>query len=369
MDSPHDLIEAWWPKDGPAFATRANERLAQRAAESGALLGSNLPIPNLHHDAPDMIVDVTTDIEAAEPPDVETWDGISDALDPIRNLLTGTNPLIDPARYDTYRHTQRVVARVSPLHTDTPWVFFAIAGTAHGAPRWLLLHDHPVTAVIELDTITQQLRQRLTAAVTPRAFDDTADAWLTYYLDHAASIEHQLLPRRLQRALKQMTELATHWADTDPDVNISQRWRTIAALADTSPSGHAPDLYVVAQTWCELVAPILDTHRHTQRRNHYTRLHMINPQLRTHPLDLDHVEAAFAGLRTDNAPLTGASPPASSAYRTNHHPETDPAQSLGTVRGSACASRHANSLEREPPWSRPFRKNERRGCPVQRGQS
>jgi len=303
MDSPHDLIEAWWPKDGPAFATRANERLAQRAAESGALLGSNLPIPNLHHDAPDMIVDVTADIEAAEAPGVETWDGISDALDPIRNLVTGTNPLIDPARYDTYRHTQRVVARVSPLHTDTPWVFFAIAGTAHGAPRWLLLQDHPVTGVIELDTITQQLRQRLTAAVTPRVFDDTADAWLTYYLDHAASIEHQLLPRRLQRALKQMTELAIHWADTDADVNISQRWRTIAALADTSPSGHAPDLYVVAQTWCELVAPILDAHRHTQRRNHYTRLHMINPTLRTHPLDIDHVEAAFAGLRTDNAPL------------------------------------------------------------------
>jgi len=303
MDSPHDLIEAWWPKDGAAFATRANERLAERAAESGALLGSNLPIPNLRHDTVDTIVDVAADIEAAEQPDVETWDGISDALDPIRNLVTGPTPLIDTARYDTYRNTERVVARVSPIRTDTPWVFFAIAGTAHGAPRWLLLHGHPVKAVIELDTITHQLRQRLTPDVTPRTFDGTADAWLAFYLDHAASIEHQLLPRRLQRALKQMTELAAHWADTEPDVTTSQRWRTIVGLANTSPSEHAPDLYVVAQTWCELVAPILDQHRHTQRRNHYMRLHMINPHLRTHPLDLDHVEAAFAGLRTDNAPL------------------------------------------------------------------
>ena len=43
MDSRYDTIEAWWPGDGEAFATRANQLLAERAAESNSLLGSNLP--------------------------------------------------------------------------------------------------------------------------------------------------------------------------------------------------------------------------------------------------------------------------------------------------------------------------------------
>src|SRR5450756_2919631 len=46
MDSVYDRIEVWWPNDGPAFATHANELLVARNAESSALLGSNLPIPD-----------------------------------------------------------------------------------------------------------------------------------------------------------------------------------------------------------------------------------------------------------------------------------------------------------------------------------
>src|SRR5215210_1679480 len=45
MDSPHDRIEAWWPDDGPAFTTAANDLLAERTAASDALLGANLSIP------------------------------------------------------------------------------------------------------------------------------------------------------------------------------------------------------------------------------------------------------------------------------------------------------------------------------------
>ena len=46
MDSPYDQIHSWWPDDGPAFATHANELLADRNAESAALLGSNLIVPD-----------------------------------------------------------------------------------------------------------------------------------------------------------------------------------------------------------------------------------------------------------------------------------------------------------------------------------
>jgi superfamily II DNA/RNA helicase len=52
MDSPHEIIEAWWPDDSTAFATRANELLIARNDESASLLGSNLPIPSSERPAP-----------------------------------------------------------------------------------------------------------------------------------------------------------------------------------------------------------------------------------------------------------------------------------------------------------------------------
>src|SRR4051795_11105770 len=59
MDSPHERIEAWWPDDGPEFATRSNEVLIRRTEESAELLGSNLPMPSiLRSHVPDKTVDV-----------------------------------------------------------------------------------------------------------------------------------------------------------------------------------------------------------------------------------------------------------------------------------------------------------------------
>ncbi len=88
MDSPHDQIEVWWPNDGPAFATRANEHLARRAADSDELLGSNMPVPPeiLGKAAP---VDVREEIAEAERIRLTDWDGIGDVLDPVRRLVEG----------------------------------------------------------------------------------------------------------------------------------------------------------------------------------------------------------------------------------------------------------------------------------------
>ncbi|MFI0469193.1 SNF2-related protein [Saccharopolyspora sp. 5N102] len=61
MDSPHDFIEVWWPDDGEAFATRANELIAHRARENAQLLGSNLDIPEF--DGTDRVISVHEHIE------------------------------------------------------------------------------------------------------------------------------------------------------------------------------------------------------------------------------------------------------------------------------------------------------------------
>ena len=131
----------------------ANELLAQRAAESSALLGSNLPIPNLDHDATDMIVDVDAHIDQPSAPDAETWDGISDALDPIRSLVTGPDALIDAATYDTYRTTtHRVVSHVSPRALQHAVGVLRRCGNRPRRPPMAAARSPPPHAVFDLDT-------------------------------------------------------------------------------------------------------------------------------------------------------------------------------------------------------------------------
>ncbi|MGI8808724.1 MAG: helicase-related protein [Acidimicrobiales bacterium] len=134
MDSPHDAIEACWPKDGPAFATRADELFAQRAAESEQLLGSNLRIPVLVTGGD--IVDVEERIAEAEAPGAESWDGIRDALEPVRSLVGGERALVAPRLYDELRQVARSRV-VSVVEAATPWAFLAVAATVNGPPRWL----------------------------------------------------------------------------------------------------------------------------------------------------------------------------------------------------------------------------------------
>src|SRR3546814_17086495 len=110
---PHDAIEVWWPDDGRAFATRANELLAQRAAESNALLGANVVLPQaLRGDT----VDLDTHIATVEERSADEWDGIRDAPDPVRQLEAASVPLLPRGTYARPRTRDRR----TPPHPTLP---------------------------------------------------------------------------------------------------------------------------------------------------------------------------------------------------------------------------------------------------------
>ncbi len=98
MDSPHEAVEAWWPRDGKAFGTRAYETLVRRVTESQTYLGKNLELPNLDTalvDAP--VVPVEEQIEEFEALAAKEYDGIQDALEPVRQF-DRRGPTPDPPR-------------------------------------------------------------------------------------------------------------------------------------------------------------------------------------------------------------------------------------------------------------------------------
>ena len=182
MDSPHDSIAAWWPADGPAFATRARERFVERLEESGALLGRNLPVPDLGTGSlPALDDDATVDPhqvheeveEALAAPD----DGIDDALEPVRHLVHGPDALVARGDYLAHRTTRhRVLARVAPVASTRPWAFLSVRTSLHGAPRWMLVDPaSSPTCETDLRLVVDRLRQALAGDPEDRPVDGRAE--------------------------------------------------------------------------------------------------------------------------------------------------------------------------------------------------
>ena len=302
MDSPYDEIEAWWPRDSEEFATRANELLTARNAESASLLGSNLPIPNLGHDLDlDVPVDVEVVAEGLETLREQPWDGIRDALDPVRQLISGPRALISAGVYAAHRtESRRVLARVSPVQTSTPWAFFAVRAHAHGAPRWILLEGKAGRAVQGLEDVTTRLRALLVEDPQSRSFDEACERWLTHFLASAAKAEAQLIPRRLQRALLQMHTNCRRWAHAARianDYNQADRWEAIARLAAPGDDDNRVDLYQVAERWLQLVHHLREPARKLRRHSRYSKISDIDPLLQSDPLRLSDVEARLDQLQ------------------------------------------------------------------------
>ncbi len=294
MDSPHNRIEIWWPQDGPAFATHADELLRGRNLESSDLLGSNLPIP--HPGA----TQVVGPADFAPDEDVAPWDGLRDALDPVRRLVHGPHALVPSRDYEEHRVNRvRVAARVSLVHSDTPWAFFAVAGGRHGAPRWLLL-EAAKDPLADLHVVTERLRELLGTDPPSSNLDEPAAVWLERFLRVGERAETQLLPRRDQRALTQLRECCTVWADgatAAGNYEVAERWRAVRHLVEPVENGEqSADLHQVAAIWWDLTRPHREAFRQRNRRRRYTTLSDIDGTLKNHSLPVDDVEHALREL-------------------------------------------------------------------------
>jgi superfamily II DNA or RNA helicase len=256
MDSPHPSIEVWWPNDGVSFATRAYERL--------------LP-----------------------------WDGIRDALDPVRQLIFGNDPLISENVYSEWREsTHRVLSRVAPVTSARPWAFFAVSAASHGAPRWILIESDGAPRVItDLNEIADRLRVLLGENPESRPLDQAASEVLGRFLRIASKAERQLLPRRMLRALEQMSRVLKQWARQAQGVGDETRatqWMEIERLV--SDGEVQVDPHLVAEGWLGLVAPVFEEQREESRHARYIQLKDIQTRLIRSPLSYERVVDAFVDL-------------------------------------------------------------------------
>jgi hypothetical protein len=295
MDSPYDRIEAWWPHEGGAFAIRSDELLHARAEESASLLGANLPIPTKGGGQEISVADHAEHLETQR---AVAWDGIQDALAPVRDFITGSRALVPPGVFATYAKLEnRVIAHVSPVTSQSPWAFIAVSSRLGGAPRWMLLEGREPQITVRLDAVAERLRHHLMDDPPPRTHDAASQDWLDRFLSAAERSENDLLPRRMQRALDQMNRVTLAWSEDafrQGAYDVAERWGRLRALANPGPDDERADPHEVAERWLQLVRPLLDDVRRT-RHARYTRLRDIDKRLVSDPLELHAVETAFSG--------------------------------------------------------------------------
>jgi hypothetical protein len=256
MDSPHETIDVYWPRDAQEFALRSDERFIERYETVEQLLGSNLPLPDAMSTRTSRVVDPEEMVREAEAQEVE-WDGIQDAFSPVRALVEGDESLVEPGIARAYKGvSNRVLSRVSVVRSSERWAFVCIAGSAEHAPRWIYVaaDGHLTTP---LDDIAKSLRARLSAASESGALDAPAAAWLIEALRAVERGFVSLLPRRKRVALQELAIVVRRYSESasaEGAHELGEDLRRLARLVETREE--AVDWDAVADTWLELVRPV-----------------------------------------------------------------------------------------------------------------
>ncbi len=285
MDSLHQAIHIYWPDDSEEFALSNDEVFFGRHILNAKIFGSNMDLPPelLANPVPTRIVkptDINDQVEQILSGEVSSGTlAIYDAFQPVRMLVQGEDPLIDPAKYLQMRgQTANVISSVSLVKSKSSWAFFAIKGSLLGAPRWVYMPSVESKPETNLDIISIALRQQLGTKPEQYAMDKTAVLLLKQFLDHVRQTESLLLPRKKQRALEEFDIILGKYELEARKLVDSERLSVIQAIRsltksnstiapDSQEDSYTFDLTSVADAWIDLIRPVWNDHLQNTRRN------------------------------------------------------------------------------------------------------
>jgi len=306
MNSPHQQIEVWWPLDSESFSLKADRKFFLRYNEVKEILGSNLPLPEnlipeeLQVDAPSTAEEMIQQLSELEKRG-QTWDGLRDAFQPVRELVDPETGLVASEVYADVRHSKaRVVSTVSLVRSRHPWAFMAIAGAEHGAPKWVLLERLHGRLLTHLEDVAAKLRELLTDDPEDRPMDKKASQLIAQFLNHVLESEVSLLPRKKQRALEEMKQVLGHYLKQAEQAGDHDRREVLkAALGLLDIPAHEqerPDLDAVAEAWLDLIRDTWYAKLTQRRRFKPLRLRDIRRELKTHPIPAERILKAFSAI-------------------------------------------------------------------------
>ena len=306
MNSPHKSIEVWWPKDSDAFSLKSDRKFFQRYTEVKEILGSNLDLPEgllpeeIQDQGPSTVEGMIQQLETLER-EGQSWDGLHDAFQPVRGLVDSETGLVPADVYQSVRHSNaRVVSTVSLVRSQKPWAFLAIAGAEHGAPKWIFLDSLNAVPVTDLESISLKLRKLLRVSSESCPMDKHASELIEKFLNRMLQTETVLLPRKKQRALAEMELILKNYltqAEGEGDKPRIEVLKQALSLLDIPPhEEERPDLDAVAEAWLDLIRDVWYAKLVTRRRFKPLRLKDIRKDLRSKPISINKMVAAFSTI-------------------------------------------------------------------------
>ena len=202
MDSLHEEIEIYWPKDSEEFSLKADKRLVQTNAWVDQIYGSNFNVPEelreRHFESVDDISGMIQEYKEFIDKD-ETWKGLTDSFKPIIELKEGGFALIDDETYQAFKGVRASVkTRVSFLESDKEWCFIALRGEKNRSPKWFFIEDLD-NIYTEFPDVCDQLRKHINKKPSSLKWNDVV---LKKYISYLKEKERDLLPPKKKRALE-----------------------------------------------------------------------------------------------------------------------------------------------------------------------
>jgi hypothetical protein len=256
------------------------------------VLGANMPIPeeflkDYHEEVIDahQMINIYQDQEQVEE---QTWDGIQDAFQPVRELVSGPTALIKKQEYEELKKAQaRILSTVSCLHAKEYWGFFTLAGSEYRAPRWLFV-DEKLHVESELPAVCSSLRSML-QEVEPAGWHEEADVFLRKALKVIGRHEKEMLPNKKKRALRQMDTVLRAYLGKEAE-NTRRKSALLDLLEVVEDRDNRFDQYQFTQKWLEMIKPYFIYKQEESPQKNVVRIHQLNEYLIDNPLSLAQLE-------------------------------------------------------------------------------
>jgi len=300
MDSLHEAIDIYWPKDSEEFSLKADRRLVETNAWVDQIYGSNFNVPEelreRHFESVDDISSIIQEYKDFIDKD-ESWKGLTDSFQPIVELKEGDNPLVREETYEIYKDVHASVrTRVSFVGDDKNWCFIALRGEKNRSPKWYFI-DNENAIHTEFSDVCVQLRKHIKKESKKLKWND---AVLKNYITYFKQKERALLPPKKKRALD-VAEYVLERNLKRPDIESTTRTIIKAHMKLLKPSNQvAVDYELLADEWITVLQPILNEKREKLKRKR-TVINLSN--LKGDYKKIDFRAEVFSTM-LENAPIT-----------------------------------------------------------------
>jgi SNF2 family DNA or RNA helicase len=300
MDSLHEEIEIYWPKDSEVFSLKADRRLVQTNELVQQIYGTNFNVPEelkekLFENV-ESVLEIIEEYKDFVDKD-DSWSGVTDSFQPIIELKEGKGPLIDKETYENYKGVESSVrTRVSFLESDKDWCFIALRGEKGRSPKWYFI-DGENNIQTEFPGVCKQLRKHIQKKSTEVKWSDQA---LNKYVSLFKEKEIELLPYKKRRAIEVARFILEKNAKRK-DISLQAKEVIESLLQLVNPNNQfGVDYELLADEWIVLLQPYLNEKREAVRRKK-TVLNLSS--LKQDYKKFDFSDNRFAQM-LNNAPVT-----------------------------------------------------------------